>query len=234
MGGTPTLLHLCLSFFLYLLLYRSKKEQERLHKLSKPRKEAPSREDGLPSIDSHSEDEGSWTSGIEKDDDISDVSDDISIAESSSSVDARNKQKRPRPCSDDEEMPYEMLPRRQQRAVDEDKGKGIARLPIKLQDGKIHKSAERIIPRGHEESETDSEPEDIGEEEKAPAVEDISTGARFGRRAVVDVISTKSRKAKIQAAKEQIASLCQEVVAEPENSVSVALLEVMIVNSDVS
>ena len=53
-------------------------------------------------------------------------------------------------------------------------------------------------------------------------VEDVSTGARFGRPAVVDVIAQKSRKARIQGAKEQIAGLCQEILGDPENSVWVS------------
>jgi nucleolar complex protein 3 len=51
-------------------------------------------------------------------------------------------------------------------------------------------------------------------------VEDVATGARFGRPAVRDIIQQKSRKARIEAAKEQLASICQEIMAEPENSVS--------------
>ena len=57
-----------------------------------------------------------------------------------------------------------------------------------------------------------------------PKVEDVSTGARFGRPAVVDVIGQRSRKARIQGAKEQIAGLCQEILGDPENSVRSTML----------
>ncbi|CAE7127135.1 unnamed protein product [Rhizoctonia solani] len=53
---------------------------------------------------------------------------------------------------------------------------------------------------------------------KPPVIEDVATGARFGRPAVRDIVSQKSRKARIEAAKEQLASICQDIMAEPENS----------------
>ena len=70
-----------------------------------------------------------------------------------------------------------------------------------------------------EEEEEESEEEEPEAPQDSFKVEDVSTGARFGRPAVVDVIMMKSRKARIQAAKEQIAGICQEIVSDPENSV---------------
>ncbi|KAF9053640.1 NOC3p-domain-containing protein [Hymenopellis radicata] len=49
-------------------------------------------------------------------------------------------------------------------------------------------------------------------------LEDVSTGARFGRASVVDVLTKGSRKTRIQQAKDQIAGICQDIVAEPEMS----------------
>lgn len=199
-----------------LTIHRSKKEQDRIHRLSKPKQETRNRDTEFPTLDSSSEDDGSWSSGIEDDEYLSDAN---SIAESSSSSTSQKKPKQTQTRSEDEEMPYEVLPRKQHTTLAEQENKGIARLPIKLQDGKIYKSGERVIPQWQDES--DVEPEsDIEEDgEEIAVIEDVSTGARFGRPAVVDVISTKSRKARVQASKEQIASLCQDIVAEPENSV---------------
>lgn len=71
----------------------------------------------------------------------------------------------------------------------------------------------------------DSEPSSDGDEEEdlkhqpEVRVEDITTGARFGRAAIADIISQPSRKRRVEAAKEQIADICQEILAEPENGV---------------
>lgn len=59
----------------------------------------------------------------------------------------------------------------------------------------------------------------MAELEERYKVEDVSTGARFGRPAVIDIIGNKSRTARIQGAKDQIAGICQEIIADPENSV---------------
>lgn len=118
-------------------------------------------------------------------------------------------------------MPYETLPRKRRKSWDSDEDRGISRLPIKLQGGVIQRSEKKVIPRGQEKQEESSDEEvEQEKQEELPMREDVSTGARFGRPAIVDIISTKSRKARIQAAKEQIASLCQDIVADPENSVS--------------
>lgn len=120
-------------------------------------------------------------------------------------------------------MPYEVVPRKRRNSWDSKEEKGISRLPIKLQSGEIKQVAGKVIPQGNEESEESDESEDesehASEEPQPPVRDDVATGARFGRPAVIDVISTKSRKARIQAAKEQIASICQDIVADPENSV---------------
>ncbi|KAI0721691.1 nucleolar complex-associated protein 3 [Cerioporus squamosus] len=209
---------------------RSKKETERLHLLHRPVRKAA--EDDLPSIDSHSEDEDEdeeeeWSSGIEhmsEDEDMSGTDDEVhSVAETSSAGAQRKRRRKPAVHSEDEEAPFEMHPRRRHSSwePESDKDKGIERLPIKLADGRIQKSGSKVILDQSEESGLESDDESADnqvEDVQRSRVEDVSTGARFGRPAVVDVISQKSRKARIQGAKEQIAGLCQEILGDPENS----------------
>ena len=205
---------------------RSKKETERLRRLNKPVRVAP--KDDLPSIDSHDEDdEDDWSSGIGDDSEDEELSgaasDDLaSVSEATSSSSVRRPRKKPKHDSDEEEMPYEAMPRKRRPSwePEEKKEKGVERLPIKLSDGRILKSGDKVMLGREESEESDDESE---EEEPIPEqkVEDVSTGARFGRPAVVDVIGNKSRKARIQGAKEQIAGICQEIVADPENSVNI-------------
>ncbi|KAI0736984.1 nucleolar complex-associated protein 3 [Fomitopsis betulina] len=205
---------------------RSKKETERLRRLNKPVRVAP-KDDDLPSIDSHDEDEDDWSSGFgdnSEDEGLSDAASDdaASVSEVASSSGARQPRKKPKHDPDAEEMSYETNPRQRRRSWDteEKKEKGVERLPIKLSDGSILKSGDKVILGAEESEESDDEFE---EEEIIPEqrtrVEDVSTGARFGRPAVVDVIGNKSRKARIQGAKEQIAGICQDIVSDPENSI---------------
>ncbi|KZT68113.1 nucleolar complex-associated protein 3 [Daedalea quercina L-15889] len=204
-------------------LQESKKETERLHRLNKPVRAAL--KDDLPSVDSHDEYEDDWSSGIGEDSeggDLSDAASDelASEAEACSSSSVRRPRKKPRADPDEEEMLYETLPRKRRPSwePEEKKDKGVERLPIKLSDGRIQKSNDKVV-LGADESEQSEEDSEEDEPVLEQKVEDVSTGARFGRPAVVDVISNKSRKARIQGAKEQIAGICQEIVADPENSI---------------
>lgn len=125
----------------------------------------------------------------------------------------------------DAEMPYETAPRKRRPSWEPESKNDVERLPIKLADGRIQKTGKKSMPAPDaEESEDDSEEEKVDTEQLErhgrQRVEDVATGARFGRPAVVDVIANKSRKARIQGAKDQIASICQEIVSEPENSAS--------------
>ncbi|KAH9946186.1 nucleolar complex-associated protein 3 [Epithele typhae] len=180
---------------------RSKKETERLHQLHKPVRKAV--EDDLPSVNSHSEDEDDWSSamsGSEPGSEAEAMSDpgEESASEAESSRAAMKRQRRRKHAGSDEEMPFE-------RSL--------------LADGRVQKSSSKVFLDVSEESGLESESAD--EEAAAashPKVDDVSTGARFGRPAVVDVISQKSRKARVQGAKEQIAGLCQEIMGDPENS----------------
>ena len=207
---------------------RSKKETERLHRLAKP--ERVRVKDDLPSIhsDDESDDGEEWSSGLELSEDGSEVmipnSEDESGEDSGEDTSLSTPAPRRREKkldSDEEEMPYETAPRTAKTSWDSESegGKGIERLPIKLSDGRVKKSEAKVfLHRDDEESagDTDEEPPEPPEPTR---VEDVATGARFGRAAVVDVVSTKSRKARVQAAKEQIAGICQEIVSDPENSV---------------
>ncbi|KAL0571688.1 hypothetical protein V5O48_010275 [Marasmius crinis-equi] len=189
---------------------RSKKETARLHGLNKPvRKTAV--DDDLPSVDSHDEDDAEWSSGMasddeEKENDFNGGS--WSSAEcEDSAVDSDS----------DVEMPYEKAPRII-RDESKTKNSGVQRLPIKLADGTV-KGTGRREGGDVSEQEGDEEEEEMDAESiPPPPRDDVATGARFGRAAVIDVVSTKSKKARIQAAKDQIASICQDIVAEPENS----------------
>lgn len=164
--------------------------------------------DDLPSLNS---DDESWDSDLPGD--ISDVSgDDVSDDDAAFSN-----------ASDDsnEEMPYETVPRKQR--VEPDGPTEVQRLPIKLANGQLLKTGTKTVSTksvavSEESSEDESEEEE--EEEETERVEDVATGARFGRPAVVDVLQTKSRRQRIEMAKEQIAGICQEIMADPENSVS--------------
>lgn len=116
-------------------------------------------------------------------------------------------------------MPYEKSSR-SRRPEPEKSHSSVAGLPIKLangrvqQTGKVSVGIEDVIP---EESSSESEQEYRA---PSPPVEDVSTAARFGRIAVVEVLTISSRQKRINAAKDQIADICQDIVSDPENGVS--------------
>lgn len=120
----------------------------------------------------------------------------------------------------DVEMPYESMPRISREF--NEKPSGIQRLPIKLNDGTIKDMGRNLNAKIEEEENEEAEEAPVPVPSKR--IEDVSTGARFGRAAVVDVISKPSRKARVQESKEQIASICQDIVAEPEMSVRARLV----------
>ena len=96
----------------------------------------------------------------------------------------------------------------------------LARLPIKLANGRIVKTGRRVVPQTDSESEADFRQYREQGQSLDHIVEDVSTGARFGRPAVANVVGTHFRRARIQKAKEEIASICQDILADPECSVS--------------
>lgn len=117
-------------------------------------------------------------------------------------------------------MPYERIPRLH-KAPEPKTRRNIPGLPIKLSDGRIQASQKVTVARAQidDDEDTESSVRSYSPPVVPSTVEDVATGARFGRPAVVDVIGNSSRKARIQGAKDQIASLCQEIIADPENSV---------------
>ncbi|CAE6517704.1 unnamed protein product [Rhizoctonia solani] len=223
---------------------RSKKETERLHKLNKPIRESRRVDDDLPSVESHSDDGEDWSSlasdilsdedalsdeDVDSDDDLPSVeshsddgedwsslaSDILSDEDALSDEDVDSDEDIPKRLDSDEELPYEIAgrprppsPKRQ-----------TERLPIKLGDGRIQSTGAREVQSDSEENEESEEDDNMTvSDTKPPVIEDVATGARFGRPAVRDIVNQKSRKARIEAAKEQLASICQEIMAEPENS----------------
>ena len=183
-------------------LDRSKKETLRLHKLNRPIRQPV--KDDLPDIISHSEDEGEWSSNVGSDDFEEGSSQGSGGEEFSEDSDA--------------EMPYETAPRPRRPSWDDDSNNEVQRLPIKLLDGQV-KNVGVKLRRTREESSEESDDEECVKELAPEPREDASLGSRLGRRSVADVVTTKSRKERVHAAKEQIASICQEIVGDPEDSV---------------
>lgn len=192
-------------------LCRSKKETERLFQLHKPVRRP--RVDDLPSVDSHDEDAESWNTDI-GDTDVETQPDDVT------SVDSEGLSPSPSEPDSDTEMPYERVPRLHKKPELATR-RNIPGLPIKLSDGRIQASEKvTLVPaEADDDEDTEGSPRSKSPPAVPSTVEDIATGARFGRLAVADVIGNSSRKARIQGAKDQIASICQEIIADPENSV---------------
>jgi nucleolar complex protein 3 len=162
--------------------------------------------DDLPSVDSHDED-GSWNSVIGN-------SDLLSFSSLTDSESDNNDQALLAEMDSDVELPYETMPRPQRMDSEEER---VQHLPIKLANGRIQQTKRIAVAETAKDTKEDPV---VGQSEHiAPTVEDVSTGARFGKPAVVDVVGNKSRKARIQGAKEQIAGICQEIISEPENGV---------------
>lgn len=170
--------------------------------------------DSLPPIDSDGEDEDDWSSGAEEvSSNASSIVSDEEVVECS---DIQSNSEAGSDVNSDAEMPYELAPRKMKVEKEDNK---VPRLPIKLADGKIRSTGTTTIPaRSDSEEEASSEEEE--QEVPAPPREDASTGARFGRPAVAAVLQTRSRKHRIELAKEQIAGICQEIMADPEHNVS--------------
>jgi len=188
---------------------RSKKEIERLHRLTRPINQG-STYDNLPSVQSHDEDEDLWNSDIEDD-----------LSENSEAEEVLTNQDTQSYHSDDE-MPYETTLRMHRPSWDFKDKSAIKRLPIKLADGRICQTGVRFsAPQDEYSDDNKSEGQQQGEAfRETMRVEDVSTGARFGRAAVADVVGIPSKKERIRSAKEQIAGICQEIVSDPENNVS--------------
>lgn len=186
--------------------------------MSKPARAPRAQDDDLPSIHSHSEDEGLWDSGVEGY---------LTPLESEGDGDGRDDDRASNasvPSDSSEALEVEDVYERKARKPPlKEEQRGAERLPVKLQDGKIKKRG--FLPVTEQSGESDDSATEeattaTSHLDTAPSREDISTGARFGRPAVTAVIGNKSRKARIQGAKEQLATICQDVIADPENNVS--------------
>ncbi|KAF9246550.1 nucleolar complex-associated protein-domain-containing protein [Melanogaster broomeanus] len=201
-------------------LARSKKETERLRQLNKPIRKP--RVDDLPSVDSHGSESGSdsWNSEIDESDDEP-PSDDVSIVTEENSAGGPPS---PDELDSDAEMPYERAPRKRKVSSEIETHRHIPGLPIKLSDGRIQATGKMTVASVRSDDEDEDSEEYVQpqpppiEASNASNVEDVATGARFGRPAVVDVVGNRSRKARLQGAKDQIASISQEIIADPENS----------------
>ncbi|KAF8628318.1 hypothetical protein AX15_003865 [Amanita polypyramis BW_CC] len=115
------------------------------------------------------------------------------------------------------EMPYERVPRKSRFSVSPERHV-IERLPIKLTDGRLLKTGVKDLPPSRHIVENDVPEKKTSQETHCHKVEDVSTGARFGRPAVLDVVNQTSRRHRIELAKEQIASICQDIMADPESN----------------
>ncbi|KAG6818144.1 hypothetical protein H0H87_000049 [Tephrocybe sp. NHM501043] len=182
---------------------RSKKETDRLHRLNKPVRKAI-QDDDLPSIDSDDEDDGQ-SFGSSDDGSLSLDDDALSSATDEAS---------------DAEMDYEKAPRKRRPSWEPEENRGIKGLPIKLPSGDVRSTGKMsfALAANAAEDSPENEPDESEVEEPPQRIDDVSTGARFGRPAVVDVVSNKSKAARIHGAKEQLAGICQEIVSDPENS----------------
>ncbi|TFK76480.1 NOC3p-domain-containing protein [Pluteus cervinus] len=179
---------------------RSKAETKRLHALNKPKRAA--RPSSLPSLSS-SDGEDSGGVGFDSSD-----TDDTGDEEHPSTSDEPDS---------DREMDYEQGARKTKKYWDSSASRAIPRLPIKLANGELQELKPTAQLPSQESSDDESDASE-GPESTPMRVEDVATGARFGRPAVLDVVQMKSRKSRIAAAKEQIAGICQEIISDPENS----------------
>lgn len=193
-----------------------------MRRLDRPTRRVPV-DDDLPSVNSHTDDEEVWSSDIREDllEVDSGLSEDDALAAGEHFDPSKPRLRTKRATNDsDDEMSYEAVPRRR-RPSWSDGEVVIDRLPIKLRDGKIKRTGPKVVVQAQSEEESEAlSPERWPEPEQTR--EDITTGARFGRLSVIGVISNPSKKLRIQLAKEQIANICQEIVADPENSVRIS------------
>jgi nucleolar complex protein 3 len=193
------------------LRYRSKKELERLHQLYKPAR-VERKTDDLPAVDSGSE-EYSDTESLPSNDFSDKLSENVPISEDEEEYSVAG-------FDSDAEMPYEQVPWKQRsRDGVSSRTKQIEGLPIKLPDGTIQKSTKMLLVTDSDLSSNEESEEESVPRESETRVEDVTTGARFGRAAIVDIVGKSSRKERVEAAKEQIAGICQDILADPENSV---------------
>ncbi|KAF8590512.1 nucleolar complex-associated protein 3 [Ramaria rubella] len=196
-----------------IAIARSKRETSRLHNLDKPARVASNKND-LPSLDS--QDEGDWSDGDGVDSSSLQLSDD----DGSDYFSPTNQVSQE--TNFNAEQPYERKARIRGASWEPRDAGIVSKLPIKLPDGRIVDTGKRTILKmgtaNGDEAEAGSSNRQVRVPSETYIVEDVSTGARFGRPAIASVIGTSSRKLRIQMAKEQIAGVCQDILADPEGS----------------
>ena len=187
----------------------------RLHEMTKPIRKREVHND-LPPLNSDGEDDGSWGSEVESHE-LDDSEDDKSLSDMNSAISADS----------DDEMPYETAAHTRRHLWNSPKSE-VQRLPIKLPDGRIKATGTKVITTKKVVVQSEDEEGTSGPESgpEPLQVDDVSTRTRFGRVSVVDVLQTKSRKHRIEMAKVQIAGICQDILADPENNVWCSLYQV--------
>ncbi|KAG8897066.1 hypothetical protein FRB99_008473, partial [Tulasnella sp. 403] len=186
-------------------------EIKRLHRLDRPKKK-PSEPAHVPHLDSDDDDDWSSTFESLNEEDINDVE---SISRSDATPESSDRD------SASEEDEDQIRP--QAVTWQPEKPLGPARLPVKLADGTIRLTGNRPAapePEHSESSDEEKEPPWAADDHTfGGSRDDAATGARFGRPGVMDILSIESRKAKIQRVKEDLATLCQDIIRDPENSI---------------
>lgn len=112
---------------------------------------------------------------------------------------------------DDLEQAYES--RSRQAAISEQR-ETVPRLPIKMSDGRIVKTGHRLVP---DENKSEDVSESSDTENSSP--ENPKTDELIASASVLTVTNVP-RQLQIQTAKEEIAQICQSILADPENSLS--------------
>ncbi|KZO99597.1 NOC3p-domain-containing protein, partial [Calocera viscosa TUFC12733] len=197
---------------------KSKKEIDRLHKLNKPAR--PKIEDDLPSVGEHTDDESPWE-GVDGGELSEEEEEDEELEDDGISVEEDDEVAVAAAPDSDIEQSYELKGRKRRREWEEDDTpKPIGRLPIKLANGQVKRLKDldgRPAPPPVQEEES-SEEERVEEEVQEERTNNVATGNRFGRPAPSVVLSLPTRAERVGRAKEQIAGICQDIMADPENN----------------
>lgn len=173
----------------------------------------------LPPIEDHSDDEEDWSSTYESPDELNfTMPKHKKIAEQTSDT------------SSDEglEDTYE----RQPRALLEEDHKGSARLPVKLRDGTIRQTGNRPAKESESESEA-SEGESHGEDDDvSEPTSTWETPVASGSQRPAIEFGADSRKERIRRAQEELATICQDIVTDPEENVKLASAHIVFLAID--
>ncbi|KAG0220566.1 nucleolar complex-associated protein-domain-containing protein [Mortierella sp. GBAus27b] len=146
-------------------------------------------------------------------DDGSDMEDDIQYDSSDDDEDENDQSRIP---DSDEEQDYELAPRRAEGWME----KQSTRLPIKLADGRIKElKDDRVRPSELKRmQEQEGEDQDEAEEEESSAEEDEPADEEEEPEPTPQPETKLSKKALLAQKKEALASMAQEIIADPEAS----------------